>query len=380
MIKEMIDKLIKKQELDKNEVKYICSQIENNEFDEIQLSSLLVALQSKGVSSDELTYFVDEMMSKAVLIEKNASEEYKDCIDLCGTGGDKTSSISTFNISTATVFVVAACDVKIAKHGNRSVSSKSGSVDVLEALGINISLDEEKAEICFNKTGIRFLYACKHHPVMKNISTVRKRLGIKTIFNMIGPLLNPANVEKQLLGVFDPKLTELFAMVLKRKDVKRAMVVHGNSLDELTITGKTKITELNNGKIDTYEFDPFDNSIGICNSTNKSTENDFKYGTLEELRADTKEDSAQIIKDIFSGKKTDRKDISRRNIVVLNSAAALIIAGKVSNFKEGIEMAKQVIDSGKVLDKLNQVIEITSSNSYQVISKVKQDKEMVSYG
>jgi len=324
-MKEILKKLIKKEELNEADVEKIISEIEQNTFAPAQLAGILCAMESKKVTSNELYYFVEKIIQKAKTVDLGG-----DCIDICGTGGD---GKNTFNVSTAVMFVVAGAGVKVAKHGNKAVSSSSGSYDVLEALGVNMTNLTTNPAKAMNKTGIAFLFAPNHHPLFKNMGPLRKELGIKTIFNLMGPMLNPAKAKKQLMGVFTPELTEPIAEVMKKRGIERAMVVNGEGLDEITITGKTKITELNNGKIKTYDFDP--------------KEYGFKYSSEKELLATSKEDSAKIILEVLSGKKG-----AKRDIVVLNSAAALIIAGKAKDFKEGIKLAEDAIDSGKALEKL----------------------------
>lgn len=327
-MREIIQRLIEKQDLSEGDINLIIENIERNDFEPLQLTGLLCALEAKGVSSDELFHFVDKLISKANLVKLD-----EECIDVCGTGGDASS---TFNISTACVFIIAGAGVKIAKHGNRAVSGKSGSFDVLQSLGINIDTEVEKLVDCFNKTGICFLFAPKHHPIFKNVAEVRQKLGIKTIFNIMGPLLNPAKVRRQLVGVFDPSITELMAETMKKKGISHGMVVNGGGLDEITITGKTKITELKNGEIKTYDFNPVDYG--------------FEVGVMEDLIANNKEESAEIIMNILKGEKSKKRDI-----VILNSAAALVISGKAVNFGEGIKIAQEVIDSGRALEKLKEV-------------------------
>ncbi len=333
-MKEILKKLIKREELNEEDINEIVNAIEQNTFIPTQLAGILCTLESKKVSANELGLFVDKLIQKAQVIDLGES-----CIDVCGTGGDEKN---TFNISTATMFVVAGAGVKVAKHGNKAVSSNSGSFDVLEALGINtanIIIDPKKT---MEKTNIAFLFAQKHHPLFKNVGPLRKELGIKTIFNMMGPLLNPAKAKRQLIGVFNPELTETIAEVVKKRGIERAMIVNGEGLDEITITGKTKISELNKGIINTYYFDP--------------KEYGFSYAKFEELIVKTKEESATIIQSILNGEKSKKRDV-----VVLNAAAALVIAGKAKDFKEGIKLAEETIDSKKALEKLNQLKKISQA-------------------
>jgi len=330
-MKEILKKLIRKEELDEKDIDKIVSEIEQNQYSTAQMAGILCTLESKKVTANELTMLVNKLIQKAATVELG-----KDCIDVCGTGGDEKQ---TFNVSTAAMFVVAGAGIKVAKHGNRAVSSSSGSYDVLEALGINMGNITAKPKETMEKTNIAFLFAPNHHPLFKNIGPLRKELGIKTVFNLMGPLLNPGKVKKQLMGVFNPEITETIAEVMKKRGTERAMIVHGDGLDEITITGKTKISELKNNKISTYYFDP--KEFGI------------NYATIEELKAKTKEESAQIILEILKGKKSKKRDI-----VVLNAAAALIIAGIAKNFKESIKLAEESIDSGKALKVLEELKKI----------------------
>ena len=335
-MKEILKKLIRKEELNENDAEEIINGIEQNNYSPIQMSGILCLMEAKKITPKELTMLTEKLIQKAQTIKLG-----EECIDICGTGGDEKK---TFNVSTATMILAASAGAKIAKHGNKAVSSNSGSYDVLEALGINMENATSKPKETFEKTGIAFLFAPNHHPIFKNIAPVRKELGIKTIFNLMGPLLNPAGAKKQLMGVFNPEITETIAETMKMRGIKKAMIVNGDGLDEITITGKTKITELNNEKINTYYFDP--------------KEYGFEYAKIEEIQAKTKEESAEIILNILKGKKSPQ-----RNIVVLNSAAALIIAGKAKDFKEGITLAEKSIDSGKALEKLEELKKITQSQN-----------------
>jgi len=332
-MKELISKLIKKEDLSKEDVIRVVDSIEKNDFEPLQLGELLIALESKGVTADELYYFVEQLIKKAVIVDVSG-----DCIDVCGTGGD---GKKTFNVSTAASFVVAGCGVKVAKHGNKAISSKSGSFDALDEL--KIKADIEKNKNCLENAGIGFFFAPQHHPVFKNIAEVRKNLGVRTIFNMIGPLLSPCKVKRQLIGVFDLNLTELIAETMKKNGIEHGMVVHGNGLDEITIDGKTKITELKDGEIKTYDIGPKD--FGL------------EEGLTEELVVSSAKESSDVITNVFNGKKS-----SARNIVVLNAAAGLIVAGEAKDFNEGVKMAQDCIDSGKAIEKLKSVQEIMEDN------------------
>jgi anthranilate phosphoribosyltransferase len=249
-----------------------------------------------------------------------------------GTGGDKSG---TFNISTAAAFVTAGAGIPVAKHGNKGVSSKSGSADVLKALGINIDLEPKQVEQCIDEVGIGYMFAPKFHSAMKYAIGPRKELGIRTVFNILGPLTNPAEAPYELMGVFSEELVEPLAEVLGKLGCKHALVVHGNGLDEITIEAPTKVAEYKDNHLTTYEINPTD--FGI------------KLASLDEIKGNTPEDNAKIILDILNNKEKGPK----RNVVLLNAGAAIYIAGKADNIQEGIDLAKDSIDSGKALEKLN---------------------------
>ncbi|NQT75770.1 MAG: anthranilate phosphoribosyltransferase, partial [Candidatus Omnitrophica bacterium] len=260
-------------------------------------------------------------------------------IDTCGTGGDGTN---TFNISTTTAFVVSGAGLKVAKHGNRGVSSQCGSADVIKALGVNIDIPPEKIKECINEVGIGFLYAPLFHGAMKYAIGPRREIGIRTIFNILGPLTNPANANCQVLGVYRKELTEPIANVLKNLGTKRAFVVHGlNTLDEISITGETRVSELKNKKVRTYRVKPSD--FGM------------KKAGLEDIRGGSVEENAQIVREVLEGKKGPRQDV-----VLLNASAALVAGGMAKDFKAGVKVARQSIESGKAKDKLARLIAFTN--------------------
>jgi anthranilate phosphoribosyltransferase len=276
------------------------------------------------------------MRQKATRIDARSSI----IVDTCGTGGD---GMKTFNISTTSAFVVAAAGIVVAKHGNRAVSSGCGSADVLEALGVNISAPPEIVEECIHQIGIGFLFAPKLHGAMKYAIGPRREIGIRTIFNMLGPLTNPAGATSQLIGVYNPKLTEMFAGVLKNLGTKRAYIVHGSDgLDEATVTGETRVTELKDGLITTYNIDPVD-LFG-----------DFYPG--DALLGGDASVNAEISKSVLTG-----KNGACRNIVVLNSALAIMAGEKTKTLKEGIAIAEECIDTGAAIKKLQSLIELSNS-------------------
>lgn len=302
-----------------------------------QTSSLLTAMSVRGETIDEITGFARVMREKASKL-KNCS----DSIDIVGTGGDMSNS---FNISTTSSFVIAGAGQKVAKHGNRSASSKSGAADCLEALGVKISTVPEQAEKCINEIGISFLFAQSYHPAMRFVGPVRKQIGIKTVFNIMGPLLNPAFAEYMVLGVYSPDIMDNMAKVLINLGIKRAMLVYGNDkLDEISISDATSVCEIKDGKIKKYEICPED--FG------------FKRASKDEIKGGTPEENAQITRDILSGIEKGTK----RDIVLLNAGCALYVTEKADTIADGIKLAEKSIDSGAALRKLEELIEFTNKD------------------
>jgi anthranilate phosphoribosyltransferase len=342
MIKEAIEKVVKKIDLSEAETRGVFDEIMSGGATFAQIGAFITALRIKGETVDEITGAAKAMREKSIKIRvgKPAVDIDEEAIvDTCGTGG---SGMNTFNISTAAAFVVAGCALKVAKHGNRSASSQCGSADVLEALGVNLDVSPEIVEKCIREIGIGFLYAPLFHGAMKYAVGPRKEIGIRTIFNILGPLSNPANATSQVLGVYDGVLTEVIAGVLKKLGSRRAFVVYGmDKLDEITITGKTKITELNKGKIKTYYVTP--EKFGL------------KRATLEKIKGGNAKENAAILLFVLKGEKGPRRDI-----VLLNAAAALVAAFKAKDLKQGVKMAAESIDSGRALDKLNRLIAMTN--------------------
>ena len=335
-IKTCIAKLVNKENLSGEESNKVMDDIMSGDCAPSQIGSFLTALRMKGETVEEISAFASVMRDKSVKIKTDNCENL---IDTCGTGGD---CKGTFNISTITAFVIAAAGAKVAKHGNRSASGKCGSADVLEELGINLDVSPEKVSECIDKIGIGFLFAPKLHGAMKHAIGPRKEIGIRTVFNILGPLTNPAGAAHQLLGVYDSSLTEKMANVLKSLGAKRALVVHGkDGLDEITITGKTKVSELKDNNILTYDINPTDLNISIASP------DDLKGGDSAE--------NAKIALDILNGNKGPKRDI-----VIINSAAALYAAGITEDIKQGVEKASLAIDSGKAMEKLNQLKELTN--------------------
>ncbi len=336
MFTGMLEKLLARQNLTVQEMNEVMNAMMSGSLTPVQTASFLVALRIKGETIDEVTGAAMSMRKHASFI--NAGTE--NVVDTCGTGGDKTH---TFNISTTAAFVAAGAGVTIAKHGNRSVSSKCGSADVLAAAGFNLEVEPSVMEQCIQENGIGFLFAPKVHPAMRNVAPIRKELGVRTIFNMLGPLTNPAGATGQILGVYSPVLTEMFAHVLKLLGLKRAMVVHGHDgLDEITCTDSTRVTELRNGVIKTYELFP-EMLIGETFSS-------------ESLKGGGPEQNAKILQDILSR----RLSGGPRAVTLLNAAAAIVAGCKAETMAEGLKLAEKSIDSGAALDKLEIMIEAST--------------------
>lgn len=332
MVKGILNKLTNFENLSEEEVKNLFNLIMEGKLTDTQIGAILTALKMKGETIEEITAAANVMRQKAV---KVPVKDKSKLVDTCGTGGDK---VNTFNVSTISAFVVAGAEAKVAKHGNRSVSSKCGSADIMQALGVNIEMPPEIASKALEEVGIAFLFAPIYHPSMKNVIKQRRELGIRTIFNILGPLSNPAEAKYQLMGVFSEKLVESLAKVLSNLGIERGFVVHGlEGLDEVSITTKTFVAEINNGEILTYYVEPEDFGLRKANLS------DIEGGDLE-CNLDI---ALKILKGEDIGVKAD--------FVALNSGFALKASGIVDTIKEGVELAKETIYSGKayeVLEKL----------------------------
>jgi anthranilate phosphoribosyltransferase len=336
MIKEAIDKVATKIDLREAEMMAAMEEIMDGTATQAQIAALIMALRMKGETVEEVTGAARIMRQKATRVNACATT----IVDTCGTGGDK---LNTFNISTTAAFVVAAAGIVVAKHGNRAVSSGCGSADVLEALGVNIGVGQEIVEECIQQIGIGFLFAPKLHGAMKYAIGPRREIGIRTIFNMLGPLTNPAGATAQLLGVYDSKLTEMFADVLKNMGTKRAFIVHGlDGLDEATITGETRVAELKDGIVRSYNINSMD-YFG-------------RVDPLATIRGGDPTANAQITRDVLSG-----KNGACRNIVLLNAALAIVAGEKAADIQEGVNVAADCIDSGAAVRKLQSLIEMSNS-------------------
>jgi anthranilate phosphoribosyltransferase len=337
MIKEGIAKAVRGENLREGEMMAVMTEVMEGQATPAQIAAFMTALRIKGETVEEVTGAARIMRQKATRIDARSSV----IVDTCGTGGDASN---TFNISTTTAFVVAAAGLTVAKHGNRAVSSGCGSADVLEALGVKIDAEPEVVEECLQEIGIGFLFAPKLHGAMKHAIGPRREIGIRTIFNMLGPLTNPAGATSQLIGVYDPKLTEMFAGVLKNLGTKRAFIVHGaDGLDEATVTAETRVSELKDGLITTYNIDPLDLFSDVYPAA------DLKGGNAET--------NAQITTEILSGGRHG----ACRSVVLLNAALAVIAGGKATTLREGIALAESCIDSGAALKKLQRLIEMSKS-------------------
>jgi len=333
MIRNVLQKLTQKVDLTAEEAYSLIAAIKNDELSDVQIAGFQVALLMKGPTLTEITAIAQAMRDNCIKVSPRVSEEL---MDTCGTGG----GLSTFNISTSVAFVAAAAGIPVAKHGSRSISSLSGSADVLEALNVNINQSPKSVEKLIEEVGIAFLYAPLFHPVMGKVLPPEKDLGIKTIFyTIIGPLINPSKATRHVLGVYKPELLDTVSHVAASLGYKRALFVHGaDGLDEISLLGKTKINELNNGAITSYEITPEDLGLSRC--------------TLAEIATGTPEENAFMIRNVFSGK--DRGP--RRQAVILNAAGALMIGGKADSFREGIRLAGELIDNGAAKNKLNDLI------------------------
>ncbi len=335
MIKEAIAKVVVKTNLTEAEAEAVMREIMQGEATDAQIAAYITALRIKGETVEEITGSARVMREKAVPVRLDA--EYQ--VDTCGTGGDMAH---TFNISTTAAFVVAGAGVAVAKHGNRSVSSKSGSADVLQALGVNIEIPSHRVEECMKEVGIGFLFAPLMHQAMKYAIGPRREIGIRTIFNVLGPLTNPAKVTSQIMGVYAADLTGSLAQALGNLGTVHAFVVHGmDGLDEITITDRTKVSEFKNGNVADFFIHPADFGMDA--------------GTAEDLKGGDAKDNAAITTEILRG----RKD-ARRDIVLLNAAAGLVASGKASDFHNGIRIAAESIDSGAALKKLEQLRAFTN--------------------
>ena len=334
-----------RQSLSRDEARAVMSEVLTGQCTDAQIAALLVALHMKGETVEEIVGFAEAIRAAATPLELHqnrtldVSDTERDAlVDTCGTGGDTSG---TFNISTATAFVVAGAGVRVAKHGNRSVTSKCGSADVMEALGININLPPARIAACLEEVGIAFLFAPAMHS-MKYVQPARRELRLRTVFNLLGPLTNPARATCQVVGVYSGDLVEKLAEALSMLGLHRALVVHGSDgLDEITITGPTRVGEVREGQVHTYEVTP--EEFGL------------QRATLEDISGGDAALNATLIRDVLAGEKS-----ARRDVVLLNAAAALVAAGRADHLRDGVPLAANAIDSGGALKKLDGLIEFST--------------------
>ena len=333
MIKDALKKLAEKKDLGNAEMRTVFNEIMSGLVEKDDVKAFLLSLKAKGESPDEIAAAAGIMREKMTRVEVSQI----DLIDTCGTGG---APINDINISTLSAIVLAACGLRIAKHGNVSNTGKCGSADILQELGVEINSTPAKVAELIDKVGMGFIFAKNFHPAMKNVAQVRKELGVRTIFNILGPLSNPAGVRMQVLGVFTPELTEIMAEALKNLGSERAYVVHGlEGLDEISIKGPTRLSELKDGKVTTRAISPVD--FGV------------KEGVIDKIRGGDRPYNRKIAMEILEGK--DRSE--RRDMVLINAAAALHMTGKAADLKEGVKSAAKCIDEGKAFRTLKSLID-----------------------
>lgn len=336
VFKDVLGQLLERHDLTQDTMLAVMRQVMSGELTSAQIAALLIALRAKGETVDEIAAAAMVMRE---LSTKVAIQDTEHLIDTCGTGGD---GIQTFNVSTVCAFVAAAAGAKVAKHGGRSVSSTCGSADVLEALGVNVNQTPEQVAACVNEIGIGFMFAPNHHSAMKHAAPVRRELGVRTLFNLLGPMTNPATARRQVMGVFDKNLTGKLAQVLQKLGSEHVLVVHGaDGMDEISFTGDTFVAELKNGQITEYVLNP--TQFGIATHQ------------LKDIQIQNAEESKAIILDVLGGKQG-----AARDIVLMNAGAAIYVSGQAESLQAGIHKAAEVIDSGAALEKLNQLI--TRSN------------------
>ena len=338
MIKRAISKVVGSEDLSEKEARKTMEEIMSGDATNAQIAAFLTGIRLKGERVEEIVAFARVMIEFCSRIEPQVKGIL---VDTCGTGGDR---IKTFNISTASALVAAGAGIPIAKHGNRSVTSKCGSADVLEMCGVNIGLEPKSVEKCIEHIGFGFMFAPMFHGAMKYATPVRKEMGIRTVFNILGPLTNPAGAKAQVMGVYDPSMTETLAKVLKELGTERAMVVHGlDGLDEISNVGETRISEVCDGDVNTYILKPED--IG------------FERATSDKIMGYGAEDNVLLMINLLNG-----GDGPRRDAVLINSAAAIIVGGKAESFEEGAEIAKESIDSGRAYDILRELVRATEGD------------------
>ena len=336
MIQEFIEQLEKKEDLDFHSMQSAIELIMTGEVDDLLIERFLLALNEKGVSEKEITAAANVMKDKSLTFDIGNGDH----IDTCGTGG---SGLQTFNCSTASSFVAAAGGASVTKHGNKAVSSKSGSADLLIAAGADIAHEREKLETIFNRVGFVFLFAPLHHQSMKYVMPARQKIGKKTLFNLLGPHTNPCGAKRQILGVYEKNLVKSFASVAKNLSMDHVLIVHGfDGLDEITITDSTYVAELKDNSISEYQISPKDFGLNM--------------GKLSEISAQSPKDSLQLIREAFSGDKSAVQDM-----IALNAGAALYIAKVVNSIVDGVELSFELMNNGMAADKLASYVRVSNS-------------------
>ncbi len=335
-MKEVLEKINNQLNLSINEMQDAMNHIMSGKVNDNDIESFLIGLNTKGISQEEITAATLIMKEKSLQIDIGDGSH----IDTCGTGG---TGLHTFNCSTASSFVAAAGGAKITKHGNKAISSKSGSADFLEEAGANINHTRDKLNIIFNEIGFVFLFAPLHHQAMKYVMPVRKKIAAKTIFNLLGPHTNPCNSKRQLLGVYDKNLLSTFSQVARNLDMEHVLVVHGDDgLDEISVTAETSVSELKDMQIKEYKISPIDFGLD--------------FGAFEAITAQSSEDSLKMVNEAFAGTKSPVQDM-----IALNSGATLYIANKVTSINDGVELAFDLMNSGKAAEKLSAYVNASNS-------------------
>lgn len=334
MIQQTIHKTMNRQDLTYDEALQTMKEIMTGEASQVQMATFLTALRMKGETITEITACAEGMRHVGTHLQPDG-----EVLEIVGTGGDE---VGTFNISTTAAFVIAAAGIPVAKHGNRSVSSKSGAADILEKLGVNLMQEPEQAKRVLDETDMVFLFAQKYHTAMKNVGPVRKEMGERTVFNILGPLTNPANATRQLLGVYDEDLVEKLAEVLMNLGVTRGMAVHGSDgLDEMTVTGPTHCCEIRDGKLSSFDISPEQFSL--------------KTSPLQDIIGGSPEENVQIAKDILSGKEQGAK----RDIVILNAGMGIYLGSDDISMEDAVKMAAEMIDNGSAYEKMQAFVKAT---------------------
>lgn len=347
MIEECLKKVVSRQDLSEDDAYECMMEMISGSAGDVHMAAFLSALATKGESISEITGFVRAMRQVSIKVSPQLDQPL---VDTCGTGGDR---FKTFNISTITAIIAAAAGVSIAKHGNRAISSKCGGADILEAMGVNIEGEGEDVERCLEKVGIGFMFAPNFHPAMKHVMPVRRELGIRTVFNILGPLSSPADADIHLLGVFDPEYVELMANVLKNLGVKRAMVVHGFddddniAMDEISIIGKTKAAILDDGDIKVLELHPDDFGLELVDKNLI-------------VAPESLEENLEITMEVLEGKRETAQQKARMDICLANTSAILFLSGEASDLKEGTVLARDTIQKGYAKSKLEEFIKVSN--------------------